>query len=128
METRLNLVLRSSERLASEASKERLLQLASWFFQRHVGGRELPVSWMYVVARPRPYAQTDAAIAYGFLDPPGIDSVFHQVPYERNIFPSQAARGSVQVDGLAAEIITQPFRSQLAEACGHRLGGVQGGV
>eukprot|EP00439_Symbiodinium_sp_Y106_P079438 s424_g18.t1 len=59
---------------APDGNEERLLQLASWFFQR-----------------PRPYAQTDAAIAYGFLDPPGIDSV----------------------DGLAAEIITQPFRRRV---------------
>ncbi|OLP86864.1 hypothetical protein AK812_SmicGene31979 [Symbiodinium microadriaticum] len=58
---------------APDGNEERLLQLASWFFQR-----------------PRPYAQTDAAIAYGFLDPP-VDSV----------------------DGLAAELITQPFRRRV---------------
>lgn len=43
---------------AGAPDEERLFQLASWFFQR-----------------PRPYAQTDAMVTYGFMDPVGVDSV-----------------------------------------------------
>lgn len=56
--------------------QERLFQLASWFFQR----RRWPLAsadflWVSRCERPRPYAQTDAMVTYGFMDPVGVDSV-----------------------------------------------------
>ena len=58
--------------------QERLFQLASWFFQRQRRFSSLASAdflWVSRCERPRPYAQTDAMVTYGFMDPVGVDSV-----------------------------------------------------